>query len=511
VTRNLAFSPRFLLALLLCAAIAVAAAPAETATILWRGQPHPVATAGNDFAVADAARALGFEVSRDPGSGVLAITGGGHQVFVGAGTTQVPVDQRILSISRPAHALGDALYAPPDFLEKVLFPLAGATGSYCGARRGWVLTEGTPSLALEVAVVHFEPTTQIVLRESAAARFVPALTETGFQITWPGQKIAPPYAERRYEDPLVAAIRFAADGVKIEFREKGSTARAYSLTGPDRIVVEIGRPAPAGAVSPVAAAPERTQEGVTIVIDPGHGGTETGAVGPGGLEEKDVTLQIAKRLAATLPRALFCRVILTRDADSAVPLDERTAVANHERADLFLSVHANSSRAPGARGSETYYLSLEASDKLSQEIAQRENQPGPASPEGQARPADLDFILWDIAQSAHIKESSELAEATQQELNGVSGTENRGIKQAPFRVLVGATMPAVLIETAFISNSEEEKKLGSAVFQQTVADAIARAVSRFFARRRSGIVRTPVAPTGAAPTATPTPGTNRKP
>ena len=247
------------------------------------------------------------------------------------------------------------------------------------------------------------------------------------------------------------------------------------------------------------------------MIDPGHGGTETGAVGPGGLEEKDVTLQIAKRLAATLPRALFCRVILTRDADSAVPLDERTAVANHERADLFLSVHANSSRAPGARGSETYYLSLEASDKLSQEIAQRENQPGPASPEGQARPADLDFILWDLAQSAHIKESSELAEATQQELNGVSGTENRGIKQAPFRVLVGATMPAVLIETAFISNPEEEKRLGSATFQQSVADAIARAVARFFARRRSGIVRTPVAPAGAAPTPTPTPGMNRKP
>ncbi len=513
MTRKPCLSSRSLppAALWLCAALAAAAAaPADTATILWRGQAHPVAIAGSDFAIADAARALGFEVSRDPASGVLAITGNGHQVFVGAGTTQVPVDQRILSISRPARAVADALYAPPDFLEKVLFPLAGATGTYDASRRVWTLAEGTPLLALEVAVVHFEPTTQIVLRESAAARFVPALSESGFQITWPGQKIAPPYAERRYEDPLVAAIRFAADGMKIEFREKGSTARAYPLTGPDRIVVEVGRPAPAGALSPVAAAPERTLEGVTIVIDPGHGGPETGAVGPGGLQEKDVTLQIARRLASTLPRALSCRVILTRDSDSAVSLDDRTAVANHEKADLFLSVHANSSRAPGARGSETYYLSLEASDKLSQEIAQRENQPGPSSSEGQTRSADLDFILWDLAQSAHIKESSELAEATQQELNGVSGTETRGIKQAPFRVLVGATMPAVLIETAFISNPEEEKRLGSAAFQQSVADAVARAVARFFTHRRSGIIRTPVAPAAATPTATPTPGSNSK-
>src|SRR6185369_12002942 len=114
-----------------------------------------------------------------------------------------------------------------------------------------------------------------------------------------------------------------------------------------------------------------------------------------------------------------------------------------------------------------------------------------------ARNADLDFILWDLAQTAHLKESSDLAEATQEELNVLSGTESRGVKQAPFRVLVGATMPAVLVETAFISNAEEEKKLGTPAFQQSVADAVARAVGRFFERRKSG---------GAArPPATPTP------
>jgi N-acetylmuramoyl-L-alanine amidase len=475
-------------------------AAADTATILWRGQAHSVGMAGADLHVADSARALGFGVAADATTGVLTLTTGGHQVIVGAGTTQVPVDSRIVSISRPARAVSGALYAPPDFLEKVLFPLVGATGAYDAARRTWVLSEGTVPLTLDVAVVHVEPTTQIVIRQSAAARFVPALTEAGFQITWPNQKVVPPYGERRYDDPLVASIRFAQNMASIEFRERGSTARAYPLTSPDRLVIEIGRPTAARAIPP-AAVPQPALLPPTIVIDPGHGGSETGAVGPSGLMEKETTLQIARRLAAALPRLFPCRVVLTRDSDSAISLDDRTAVANHEKADLFLSVHANSSRAAGARGSETYYLSLEASDKLSQEVASRENQPPAAAgsagtPGSETRNPDLDFILWDIAQAAHLKESSELAEATQQELNVVSGTENRGIKQAPFRVLVGATMPAILVETAFISNPEEEKKLGSPAFQQSVADAIARAVGHYFERRRGGgPARTPAAPT----------------
>ena len=463
--------------------------------------------AGADLHVADSARALGFEVAADATTGVLTLTSGGHQVIVGAGTTQVPVDSRIVSISRPARAVGGALYAPPDFLEKVLFPLVGATGAYDAARKTWALSEGTVPLTLDVAVVHVEPTTQIVIRQSAAARFVPALTDAGFQITWPNQKVVPPYGERRYDDPLVASMRFAQNAATIEFRERGSTARAYPLTSPDRLVIEIGRPAAVRAIPP-AAVPQPAVLPPTIVIDPGHGGAETGAVGPSGLVEKDATLQIARRLAAALPRLLPCRVVLTRESDSAISLDDRTAVANHEKADLFLSIHANSSRAAGARGSETYYLSLEASDKLSQEVASRENQPpagaAPATPGSEVRNPDLDFILWDLAQAAHLKESSELAETTQQELNVVSGTENRGIKQAPFRVLVGATMPAILVETAFISNPEEEKKLGSPAFQQSVADAVARAVGHYFERRRGGgPARTPGA--GGPPTPTPTP------
>ncbi|HTR01726.1 MAG TPA: N-acetylmuramoyl-L-alanine amidase, partial [Thermoanaerobaculia bacterium] len=349
-------------------------------------------------------------------------------------------------------------------------------------------------------VVHVAPTTQVVLRLSAAAHTATALSDKGFQVRFADTRVDPPFPEKKFDDPLVAAVRFAGDAATVDFREPNLTARSYALTSPDRIVVEVGR-RPAGAAAPVeSAAPAvPTAPALTIVVDPGHGGVETGAIGPGGLQEKEATLEIAKRLAATLPKVLACRTVLTRDSDVQIPLDDRTSIANHEKADLFVSIHANSSRAASARGSETYYLSLEASDKIAQEVAKEENQAGAASPtpgaEGGANPS-LDFILWDLAQSAHLKESSEIAEAIQGELNAVSDTANRGVKQAPFRVLVGATMPAVLVEVAFISNPEEEKKLKSPEFQQAVADAVARAIARFFSRRQPAAAR----PTPAPPT-----------
>lgn len=347
----------------------------------------------------------------------------------------------------------------------------------------------TAALSFEVAVVHVEPTTQVVFKQSAPVRFTPTLAPSGFQIKWASPRIIVPFAERKYDDPFVAAVRFSGDTATIELREPNLSARAYPLSNPDRVVVEIGRAAAAPVQQPAAPA-AAVLPALTIVIDAGHGGTETGAIGPGGLQEKDATLAIARRLAGALTRNLSAHVLQTRDSDSVISLDDRTALANHEKADLFLSIHANSSRSTNAHGSETYYLSLEASDKIAQEVANQENQaPAPATPVPGAagtRDPSLDFILWDLAQSAHLKESSELAEAIQEELNALSGTQNRGIKQAPFRVLVGATMPAVLVETAFISNAEEEKKLGNPAFQQSVAEGIAKAVGRFFARHKPG-------------------------
>ena len=503
-------------ALLVAVLVAVGSASGQqSVTLVWRGESFPIATSGADmFAIGDAARALGLPVSRDTTTGVLTIGRNGHQVIVGPASALASVDGRPVEISRPTRAIRGVLYAPMDFFAKTLFPLVGASGVYDSAAKVWTVSErreraaaapgesvpGAP-IAVDVTVVHVDPTTQVVLRESGPGRFTPRLTESQIQIQWVDRPITAPFSERRFDDPLVAAVRFEGDTATVVFREPGLTAHAYPLTDPDRIVVEIGRAVQAPPIEP-AAPPPPPKPAITIVLDPGHGGGETGAVGPGGLQEKEVTLQIARRLAAAIPKVVASRVVLTRDSDSAISLDDRTSLANHEKANLFLSLHANSSRATGAHGSETYYLSLETSDRLSEEVAHRENQaPAGGPPLGSpvANP-DLDFILWDLAQSAHINESSRLADAIQTQLNVVSKTENRGIKQAPFRVLSGAAMPAVLVEVGFISHPEEEKQLRSPAFQESVADAIAKAVGDFFARRQT-----------AAPVVVPTPAATPSP
>jgi N-acetylmuramoyl-L-alanine amidase len=235
-------------------------------------------------------------------------------------------------------------------------------------------------------------------------------------------------------------------------------------------------PATGGPAPPTAVAPPRAA--FVVVIDPGHGGDEPGALGPSGLAEKDVTLDVAKRLKARILSEMDAEVILTREADKTMTLDDRTAIANHNRADLFVSIHANASRRGNARGAETYFLSYQATDDESRAIAAIENNTLGLE-EGVQKNGNLEMILWDLAQSAFLKESSVLAELVQENLNDALDIANRGIKQAPFRVLMGATMPAILIEVAFITSPEEEKRLKDPAFKDRLAGAIFVSVRKF--------------------------------
>jgi len=236
------------------------------------------------------------------------------------------------------------------------------------------------------------------------------------------------------------------------------------------------QPAPAPAGPPPAA--EKQRPSFVVVIDPGHGGDDTGALGPSGLAEKDVTLDVARRLKARILSEMDAEVILTRDTDRTLALDERTGIANHNRADLFVCIHANASRRGNARGAETYFLSAQATDAESRAIAAIENNTLGLE-EGVQKNGNLEMILWDLAQSAFMKESSTLAEIVQENLNDALDIANRGIKQAPFRVLMGATMPAILIEVAFITNPEEEKRLRDPAFKDKVSGAIFDSIKRF--------------------------------
>lgn len=218
-----------------------------------------------------------------------------------------------------------------------------------------------------------------------------------------------------------------------------------------------------------------------IVIDPGHGGDDTGAKGPTGLQEKDITLSIAMKLAGLLEERLDSRVLLTRTTDVFVPLEERTAFANANNADVFISIHVNAAESRDARGTETFFLSMDATDEDSRRLAAFENSAGPAALTSSALAAggDLRDILLDLANTRSHHESSRLAEVVHMSMLGKTGREGRGVKQAPFTVLVGATMPAILVEVGFISNPSEERWLSSKKYQERAASAIADGIVSF--------------------------------
>ena len=241
--------------------------------------------------------------------------------------------------------------------------------------------------------------------------------------------------------------------------------------------------APAATPAPAPSAPAAFR----VVIDPGHGATEDGAIGPSGLKEKDLALDMARRLAAMLKADGF-EVVLTREGDDGPTLDQRAEIANVQRADVFVSLHANASRSSKARGAETYFLSRDATDDAARTVAALENDAAGVNGDASAGavPGDGDgaipLILWDMAQTIYLEQSSQLAEIVQRELNGALGITDRGVRQAPFRVLVGATMPAVLVELGFLTNPEEEKRLADGEYRRKLAEALSAALEQYRAK-----------------------------
>ena len=214
-----------------------------------------------------------------------------------------------------------------------------------------------------------------------------------------------------------------------------------------------------------------------IVIDPGHGGHDTGTIGPHGLEEKDLVLEVGRRLGKMLETRLGAEVVYTRKDDTFVPLETRTAIANQERADLFISIHANSSRDPGARGVETYYLNFTSSPEAL-EVAARENAVSEKSI------YELQDLVKKIALKDKIEESREFAGDVQQSLHsGLAlkspAIRNRGVKKAPFIVLIGANMPSILAEISFVSNPADEHRLETAEYRRRIAESLYRGIAKY--------------------------------
>ena len=356
-------------------------------------------------------------------------------------------------------------------------------------------------VSVQPSVANVQGISKIVLTMSGPAEYTILRGEGAYTVRFKSP-IQAPFTEQAFEDPHIAKLMFAGSDLRIQLTSADVVADAYKLENPPRIVLDLRKAtAPVPGQLPVLPGlkPQEVPGIRTIVLDPGHGGKEVGAVGGAGLLEKDLTLTICRKLAAALASKTGARVVLTRDDDSVVSLDQRTALANQYNADLFLSVHLNAAVGKIAKGSETYFLSLEASDELARKAAETENAAAATDPS-----SDLKLILWDLAQQAYIEESSRFAQAIQEEMNAATGVANRGVKQAPFKVLVGATMPAALVEVGFISNAEEEKKLQTDAFQNLMVEALTRAVQRYKTdyETRIGLIQPAPAPAAAAAPAT---------
>jgi len=359
----------------------------------------------------------------------------------------------------------------------------------------------------QLSVANIQGISKVVVTLTAPSEYAIVKEQGAYTVRFKST-IKAPFGDQAFDDPYVAHATFNGSDLRLQLTANDVAADTYRLDNPFRVVLDLRKaaaPPPNGVVPPTVS---RTveQPGIhTIVIDPGHGGTQVGAIGPAGLMEKDATLNVCRKLAAALEAKLKTRVVLTRSDDTLVSLDQRTALANQYHADLFVSVHMNAAVIKGAKGSETYFLSLEASDELAKKAAETEN--ATAQPGQPPAANDLKLILWDLAQQEYLQESSRLAGDIQQEMNRISGVTNRGVKQAPFKVLVGATMPAALVEVAFITNPEEEAKIKSDAFQNTVVEALTTAIGRYKLdyETRIGLVQ-PAAPP-ATTTAPPAPAT----
>jgi N-acetylmuramoyl-L-alanine amidase len=236
-------------------------------------------------------------------------------------------------------------------------------------------------------------------------------------------------------------------------------------------------PAPPVPQPPVDVPPALTPPASaigTMAIDPGHGGEDEGVRGAQGMKEKDLALAIARRIKGVIEARLGVRVLLTRDDDRNIPLDDRTALANNNKADLFISLHANASLRRSVAGATIFSAAFDSSDAEAARSA-----PGERVPTFGGGLRDIELVPWSLAQTRHLDRSAEFATILEQQLRGRVPLSTHTVDRAPLRVLESANMPAVLIEIGFLSNAEQEKQLSLDAFQNTFVQAVYDAIVRF--------------------------------
>ncbi|MHB8078677.1 MAG: N-acetylmuramoyl-L-alanine amidase [Candidatus Krumholzibacteriia bacterium] len=415
----------------------------------------------------------------------LVFRAGGRAFHLTAGSRLVTGDAGETLLRAPVFARAGDLWVPLELLTRVVGPALREPVRWDPSR----LALGVGREHADVTGLRVEELAGATALHFACARALTYRAESPepglLLLKIYGGTVDPAQVALDRPQGLVEAVSAEQVGTDTQVRVRVSSLvtryRAYAEEGDGGIVLmleeepagALPEPTPRGQLAPApaaeAASPGRPITVRTVIIDAGHGGDETGRIGPDGALEKDVNLAVARELKRVLEREGQLAVVLTRDDDSAVPLVRRAEIANQAGGDLFVSLHCNGWFSERATGVETYFLSPAKTDRDAS-VASDENRVADGSTD------DLEFILWDLVQNRFITDSSELAESVQAALCRALGAENRGVKQAGFRVLVGAYMPAVLIEMGFLSNGDEEKRLTDPEHQRLLARTIGEAI-----------------------------------
>ncbi len=450
------------------------------------------------------ASSLGGRFEKDPVSDYPVMIVNGRRVVLSTASAVASIDGKIMKLKHAAEDKSGCTWLSTEDVQTILSQVYSGTvtddsrGESVVTGKASAGTEGEPrGPAVSVDVAVSADAVRLTLTGSAVAAAQVRQTGRSVAVSLPGGRFEP--VDRDVGRGIVTDVAVESGGrrLRVNLGEGFRHLERLRLRKPDRLILIFKgegqrvpppnlevvpqsnggeAPGPQGQGAALPHAPQKTSAFDVIVIDPGHGGNDTGAIGVGGIREKDLTLAIAKKLAADLQGQGF-KVILTRNTDTTVPLMERTAIANYNKADLFVSIHINASPSPSARGTETFFMSRRATDLWSKQLADKENAEvdGGGGSDGQ----DLKLVLWDLAQTAHMVESQALAETIQKEFNQLLNTGDRGVRQAPFVVLEGAQMPAVLVEVAFLTNPKEAKELEDPAFQDQAANALDKAIIDF--------------------------------
>ena len=461
-------------------------------------RPLPVRVIGGQemFALDDLARLFGVTYREDTAAGAITVTSGAQTIVLSPQQPLASVAGRMISLPAAPVKDGRTWFVPVDFVSRALATI-GTTRIELRKPSHIVLLGDIRMPRIAARVEPLGSVTRVSIDVAPS---------TPHTVTQEGQRLVVRFDADALDAPdlRASATTDALQGIRagdtpqtiaIDLGPRFASFRAADqpgAAGGTRIVIDLTAQTEAPAGIPGAPATPATPPPSTdapplldlppagglraIVIDPGHGGDDVGAKGAKGTLEKNVTLSVARRLKAAIEGRLGVRVLLTRDGDQTVASDQRAALANNNKADLFISLHANASVRPVASGAEVFYLALG-------DYAQP--RPGSAQGGGETLPVvgggsrDIEITPWETAQSKHLEQSAILARSVETSLRERLPMSPRALQQAPFRVLVGANMPAVLVEMGFLTNTQQEQQLTSDEYQNAVAQALLDAILRF--------------------------------